>query len=96
MKDQLLDLVQHTLDLGFIDLIKTTGTDDSTAILGVAQDKSVVVQGQFAGPVAEFVGTFGMPNLNKLKIILNLQEYRENAKLSISQNSSGYPYGINF
>jgi hypothetical protein len=96
MKDQLLDLVQHTLDLGFIDLVKITGTDDSTAILGVAQDKSVVVQGQFATPVAEFVGTFGMPNLNKLKIILNLQEYRENAKLSISQNSSGNPDGINF
>jgi hypothetical protein len=74
MRDQLLDLVQHTLDLGFINLIKITGTDESTAILGLAEDKSVVVQGKFAGPVAEFIGTFGMPNLNKLKILLNLQE----------------------
>jgi hypothetical protein len=96
MRDHLLDLVQHTLDLGFIDLVKITGTDEITAILGVAQDKSVVVQGQFAGPVPEFVGTFGMPNLNKLKIILNLQEYRENAKLSISRRSDGSPDGIDF
>jgi hypothetical protein len=96
MRDHLLDLVQHTFDLGFIDLIKVNGTDEDTAILGIAQDKSVVVQGQFAGPVAEFVGTFGMPNLNKLKIILNLQEYRENAKLSLSRRSDGSPDGIDF
>jgi hypothetical protein len=96
MRDHLLDLVQHTLDLGFIDLVKITGTDESTAILGVAGDKSVVVQGQFAGPVAEFAGTFGMPNLNKLKILLNLQEYRENAKLSIKHKSTGEPEGLHF
>ena len=96
MRDQLLDLVQHTLDLGFINLIKITGTDESTAILGLAEDKSVVVQGKFAGPVAEFIGTFGMPNLNKLKILLNLQEYRDNAKLSIKRKSTGEPEGLHF
>jgi hypothetical protein len=96
MRDHLLDLVQHTLDLGFIDLVKINGTEEVTAISGVAQDKSVVVQGQFATPVAEFIGTFGMPNLNKLKIILNLQEYRENAKLSISRRSDGTSDGIDF
>jgi hypothetical protein len=96
MKDHLLDLVQHTLDLGFIDLVKINGADDTTVLSGIAQDKSVVVQGQFAGPVPEFIGTFGMPNLNKLKIILNLQEYKENAKLSISKRSDGSPDGINF
>jgi len=96
MRDHLLDLVQHTLDLGFIDLVKINGDDDVTAISGIAQDKSVVVLGQFAGPVPEFIGTFGMPNLNKLKIILNLQEYRENAKLTISRRADGSPDGINF
>ena len=96
MRDQLLDLVQHTLDLGFIDLVKINGTDESTDLLGLAQDKSVVVQGKFTGPVAEFIGTFGMPNLGKLKIILNLQEYRENAKLSLSKKDDGVPDGINF
>ena len=96
MRDHLLDLVQHTLDLGFINLVKITGTDESTAILGVAEDKSVVVQGQFAGPVAEFAGTFGMPNLNKLKILLNLQEYRENARLSIQRKDTGEPEGLHF
>jgi len=96
MRDHLLDLVQHTLDLGVIDLVKITGSDKETLISGLAEDRSVVVEGKFAGPVADFVGNFGMPNLSKLKILLNIQEYRENAKLSITRKSTGEPDGIAF
>ena len=96
MKDHLLDLVSHTYDLGCIDLVKIVGAESETTISGLAEDRSVVVEGQFAGPVAEFIGTFGMPNLSKLKILLNLQEYREHAKLSITKNNTGEPDGINF
>jgi hypothetical protein len=96
MKDHLLDLVEHTHDLGVIDLVKITGTDTETQIDGLAEDKSVVVQAKFATPVAEFIGTFGMPNLNKLKILLNLQEYKENATLTITRKDTGAPDGINF
>jgi len=96
MKDHLLDLVEHTLDLGVIDLVKITGDENETVISGLAEDRSVVVEGKFANPVPDFVGNFGMPNLSKLKILLNLQEYRENAKLSITRRSTGEPDGINF
>ena len=96
MRDHLLDLVSHTYDLGCIDLVKIVGDDTATTIAGLAEDRSVVIEGQFAGPVAEFIGTFGMPNLNKLKILLNLQEYKDNAKLSITKRSDGTPDGINF
>jgi hypothetical protein len=97
MRDHLLDLVQHTHDLGCIDLIKITGDDKITAVNGLAEDKSVVVEATFANPVANFIGTFGMPNLTKLKILLNLQEYRENAKIDISKRKdTGAPDGLNF
>lgn len=96
MRDHLLDLVGHTYDLGCIDLIKITGTDKETQVLGIAEDRSVVVEGVFLAPVAEFIGTFGMPNLNKLKILLNLQEYRENAVLTLSRKEDGSPDGITF
>jgi hypothetical protein len=96
MKDHLLDLVQHTFDLGCIDLIKVTGTDADTVVNGVAEDKSVILEAQFANPVADFIGTFGMPNLGKLKTLLNLQEYREDAKLTITRRTTGEPDGINF
>ena len=96
MRDCLLDLVEHTFDLGCIDLIKITGDADSTQISGLAEDLSVVVQAEYKNPVADFVGTFGMPNLSKLKTLLNLQAYREDAKLAITKGSSGEPDGIAF
>jgi hypothetical protein len=96
MKDHLLDLVEHTFDLGCIDLVKITGTDKETVISGLAEDRSVVVEGTFANPVADFIGTFGMPNLGKLKILLNLAEYKEDAKLAITRKGTSEPDGINF
>ena len=99
MRDHLLDLVGHTFDLGCIDLFKITGTDRQTTIDGLAEDKSVVVQGKFAAPMAEFIGTFGMPNLSKLKILLNIQEYREDAKITVGRqdrNGVDSPVGLHF
>lgn len=99
MRDYLMDLVGHTYDLGFIDLIKVTGDDKETMIDALAEDKSVVVQGRFLAPVPEFIGTFGMPNLAKLKILLNLQEYRETAQISVTRqerNGASVPVGMHF
>jgi hypothetical protein len=90
MRDYLLDLVEHTYDLGCIDTVKITGDANETLIGAVAEDRSVVVEGKFLVPVADFVGTFGMPNLSKLKILLNLGEYRENARINtLTQNRNG-------
>ena len=66
MRDELLDLVSHTHDLGCIDFIKITGSNNKTDIAGLASDKSVVINANFNNPVADFNGTFGMPNLSKL------------------------------
>lgn len=99
MRDYLLDLVEHTYDLGCIDTIKITGDANETLINGVAEDRSVVVEGKFLVPVAEFVGTFGMPNLAKLKILLNIQEYKENAHISVlrqDRNGVDSPTGLHF
>jgi hypothetical protein len=96
MRDYLLDLVEHTYDLGCIDLVKIVGDTSKTDIVGLAEDLSVVIRGNFHNPVADFVGTFGMPNLGKLKTLLNLQEYREDAKLAITKGSTGEPDGIVF
>lgn len=99
MRDHLLDLVEHTHDLGCIDLVKITGTAKETVIDGIAEDRSVVVQGRFLAPVADFIGTFGMPNLTKLKILLNLAEYRESAEITVrrqDRNGEQAPVGLHF
>jgi len=38
MRDYLKDLVEHTHDLGCIDLIKITGNNKKTAMVGVEED----------------------------------------------------------
>jgi len=96
MKDHLLDLVEHTHKLGCIDLVKITGDDKSTDIFGIAEDRSVIVEGQYANPVPEFIGLFGMPNLAKLNILLNLTEYKEGAELTVTRKDTGAPDGITF
>lgn len=96
MRDHLLDLVEHTFDLGCIDTIKVIGNDTETTIMGCAEDRTVVVEGKFHKPIAEFIGTFGMPNLGKLKILLNLNEYRENAEITLTKDDKGDPDGLLF
>ena len=85
MKDNLQDLIQHTHGLGNVDLIKITGTDQETQVNAVAEDKSVIVSGTFKSPNAEFIGTFGMPNLGKLKTILSFDDYDADAKINVTR-----------
>lgn len=99
MKDYLQDIVQHTFGLGNIDLVKITGTAEETAINTVAEDRSVIIEAKFKQAHPEFIGTFGMPNLGKLNTILNIPEYKEDAKLTITKqerNGETVPVGVHF
>jgi hypothetical protein len=99
MRDYLLDIVSHTHSLGVIDLVKITGTESLTLVNAVGEERVAIVEAQFHNPVPEFIGTFGMPNLGKLNTILNIPEYKEDAKLSIiSKDVEGVktPEGIHF
>jgi hypothetical protein len=96
MRDHLLDIVQHTHGLGVLNLIKITGDQTSTTINAFDQDnRTVILNAEFKAPVADFVGTFGMPNLDRLNTILNLPVYKEDAKITVTQQD-GEPSGITF
>jgi hypothetical protein len=99
MKDILQDIVAHTHSLGFLPLVKITGADDSTTIESMAEDRSVIVTASAHKPVAEFNGTFGMPNLDKLNLHLKNPEYKENAKIDVvkaERNGAVVPTGLHF
>ena len=99
MKDYLQDIVQHTHGLGTIDLVKITGTDSDTIINALAEDRSVIVEAKFKSANPNFIGTFGMPNLGKLNTILNIPEYKDDAKLSVTRqerNGESTPSGVHF
>ena len=98
MKDILQDVVAHTHALGFLSLVKVTN-EGSTQIDSMAEDRSVIMTGSTHTPVAEFVGTFGMPNLDKLNLHLKNPEYKENAKvevITVERNGETIPTHIHF
>ena len=99
MIDILKDIVKHTHGLGFLDLVKITGTSDATAIDSMAEDRSVILQGSFHKPQSGMIGTFGMPQLNKLDIHLKCPEYKDKANISVitgTRNGAETPTGIHF
>lgn len=99
-KDVLQDIIDHTLPLGCIDLIKVTGSNTETVVNAAAEDRTVIINSKFKAPIVGFSGVFGMPNLPKLKTILGFSdEYDENAKISVttmSRDGVSQPVAIHF
>jgi hypothetical protein len=99
MQDLLKDIVSHTHNLGFLNIVKITGDETSTKINSMADDRTVIMYGETADPYPDMIGTFGMPQLNKLKFLLDGNEYKEGAKIEIVQeerNGETIPTGIHF
>lgn len=98
MKDILQDIVAHTHALGFLNLVKVTN-DADTSIDSMAEDRSVILSANTNSPVAEFTGTFGMPNLDKLALHLKNPEYQKDAKIDVvkaDRNGETIPTHIHF
>jgi len=99
MKDILQDIVGHTHNLGFLNIVKITGDDEATKIDSMADDRTVIMLGETNAPVPQMSGVFGMPQLNKLKFLLDGSEYKENAKIELQyaeRNGNTIPVGIHF
>lgn len=99
MKDILHDIVNHTQNLGFLTTVKITGDEEATKINSMADDRSVIMEAETHNPYPDMIGVFGMPQLNKLKFLLDGAEYMENAQISITtatRNDEEIPTGIHF
>ena len=98
MKDILQDIVAHTHALGFLSLVKVT-SDTDTTVESMSEDRSVILTASTNNPVAEFTGTFGMPNLDKLALHLKNPEYQKDAKIDVvkaDRNGEIIPTHIHF
>lgn len=99
MKDILQDLVAHTHSLGFLPMVKISGTVEETNIESMAEDRSVILNAKTHTPIGEFMGVFGMPNLEKLNTHLKCPEYKEDAKIDVvrvERNGAELPTSIHF
>ncbi len=99
MKDILADIVSHTNKLGFLNIVKVTGTEDKTLIDSMADDRSVIMYAETATPYPQMIGTFGMPQLEKLRYLVDGKEYQEDAKIEVvsaDRNGDTIPVGLHF
>jgi hypothetical protein len=97
--DAMKEVIAHTHALGFLELVKVTGTDTSTELNAMAADKTVVLNSKFVQVVPELEGIFGLHDLGRLNTILNIPEYKENASITVNfidVNGVKIPTGIAF
>lgn len=92
MRDYLLDIIQHTNGLGFTELVKIEGTDSETKVSAVSEpDRTWIIEGRFKNPIADFIGTFGMPNLSKLRTILSFDDYDDESIINMVRGNRDNP-----
>lgn len=99
MQDLLKDIVSHTHNLGFLNIVKITGSEEKTQIDSMADDRTVIMFAETHNPYEDMIGVFGMPQMNKLKYLLDCPEYREDATITIvksARNGETIPTGIHF
>jgi hypothetical protein len=99
MQDLLKDIVAHTNKLGFLNTVKVTGTEDKTLFDSMADDRTVIMYAETTQPYPELAGTFGMPQLEKLRYLVEGKEYQEDAKVELVtgvRNNETIPIGLHF
>ena len=99
MKSILQDIVAHTNKLGFLNIVKVTGTDKKTLIDSMADDRTVIMYAETTNPHPDMIGTYGMPQLEKLRYLLDGKEYQEDAKIEVvmgQRNGEDIPVGLHF
>jgi len=99
MQDLLKDIIAHTHNLGFLNIVKITGTSKKTQIDSMADDRTVVMFAETTTPHPDMIGVFGMPQLAKLRYLLECPEYKEDAKIEVvkeKREEETIPVGIHF
>ena len=76
MRDILQDIVNHTNKLGFLNIVKVTGDDQKTQVDSMADDRSVIMYAETKDPQPSMKGVFGMPQLEKLRYLVEGKEYQ--------------------
>lgn len=99
MKSILQDIVAHTNKLGFLNIVKITGTEEKTQIDSMADDRTVIMYAETSTPHPDMIGTYGMPQLEKLRYLLDGREYQDGAKIEVvtaDRNGETIPVGLHF
>ena len=101
IKDIFKDVLRHSHALGFIEMVKISGTAEGTTIEAMDADKTVILQGKLHNPVADFIDqTVGLSRMSVLDGYLKFPGFGdEGAKVDIetqSRNGEDIPVEIAF
>ncbi len=90
MRETFLDITKHTGDLGFIDIVKLTGTSDTTTVEAIDADKRVIIKGRLTDVSAELEGEFGFKDLALLKSYCNFANFKaDGANIEVVREKRG-------
>jgi hypothetical protein len=98
LKDSIFDIVRHTASLGFFDLAKITGTDQTTEVWTCDEKKTVVLDASLNNPEAGLIGEVGLGNLAFLNGLSGLynKEGAEVEVLKTTKNGAEVPEYVQF
>lgn len=95
-KSVLLDIMKHTIGLGFIQQLKVVGTAESTKLYAIDNDRSTILNGTLHTPHESFIGEFGMGNLKILNSLIKMSTYREESSTIDVLTKDGQPTSLLF
>lgn len=85
MRDIIQDIVRHTGGLGFIEIVKITGNEESTIVEAMDEERSVVINGKLHQPEPMLNGEFGMSHLSLLQgLVTNALFKADDATVSVT------------
>jgi hypothetical protein len=77
--DNFLDIIKHTSGLGFIEMVKLTGTNTDVKLEAMDDDRTVVVNATLKNPIDGLDGTIGLSRLGILSGYLNFAPFAESS-----------------
>ncbi len=100
IKEVFSDILDHTHGLGFIEMVKIVGDDQSTDIFAIEESRKVVLYGKLQQPSSELTGTIGLSRMSVLSGYLRFPAFQdESAKINIhttERNGQSVPSEIRF
>lgn len=95
--DSFKDIVKHTSNLGFIDMVKIVGTATDAKIEAIDADKTVVIFGNMYQPIKGIDSTVGLSRMGVLKGFIDLTDNNANVVIDTeTRNNVSVPTEIKF
>jgi hypothetical protein len=96
MLDSFKDIVKHTHSLGFIDMVKLIGSEETAKIEAIDADKTVVVYGELLQPIKDIESVVGISRMAQLKGFMDLHSASKVSVITEDRGGVNVPTELKF